>query len=136
MAVAQMRPTTGPTAYHDDMVGTRCRRGRRPLVDTAYDERRICREGDPEWPGDVPVREETIPVRRAGRVLGVVSRHTNLAAARTPSRLELTYLQSAADLAQMVAEGRFPFPGGDRPGRAGRPARRRRPAPAGRARAS
>ncbi len=29
---------------------------------------------------------------------------------RTPSRLELTYLQSASDLAQMIAAGSFPFP--------------------------
>jgi len=45
---------------------------------------------------------------RAGHVVGVVSRHTNLAAARTPSRLELTYLRTADDLARMVAQGRFP----------------------------
>jgi two-component sensor histidine kinase len=30
--------------------------------------------------------------------------------ARSPSNLELTYLQSAADLAQMLAEGTFPYP--------------------------
>jgi two-component sensor histidine kinase len=95
------------------MVGTEVPRGRRPQVDTAYDEQRICRERDPDWPGDVPVREETIPVVRAGRVVAVVSRHTNLAAARTPSRLELTYLRTADDLAVMVAQGRFPMPGGD-----------------------
>ncbi|MFZ5850285.1 MAG: sensor histidine kinase [Actinomycetota bacterium] len=111
-AGAQLRPTTGPTAYRDDLVGTVLPRGRRPLVDAAYDEGRICREGDPEWRDDVPVRVEAIPVRRADRVLAVISRHTNLLSARTPSRLELTYLECAADLARMVAEGRFPFPGG------------------------
>ena len=31
------------------------------------------REGDPEWRDDVPVRVETIPVRRAGRVIAVVA---------------------------------------------------------------
>ncbi len=51
-------------------------------------------------------------MRHDDRVIAVVARHTNLATARTPSRLELTYLASAADLARMVAEGRFPFPGG------------------------
>ena len=84
VAAAHVRPSTGPTAHHHDMVGTEVPRGRRPQVDTAYDEQRICRERDPDWPGDVPVREETIPVVRAGRVVAVVSRHTNLAAARTP----------------------------------------------------
>jgi two-component sensor histidine kinase len=41
----------------------------------------------------------------------VIERSTNLNSARTPSRLELTYLQGADDLARMVAEGTFPFPG-------------------------
>jgi two-component sensor histidine kinase len=111
VAAAQMRPTTGPTVHHDDIVGSVAARGRRPQLDTAYDEARICRERDPDWPGNVPVREETIPVVRAGRVIAVVSRHTDLAAARTPSRLELTYLRTADDLALMIAAGRFPVPG-------------------------
>ena len=108
VAGGQMRPTTGPTVYHDDVVGIEIARGRRAQIDTAYDEGRICRVSDPDWPFDVPVREETIPVRRAGPVIAVVSRHTNLAAARTPSRLELTYLRSADDLARMLADGAFP----------------------------
>jgi two-component sensor histidine kinase len=43
----------------------------------------------------------------------VIERCTNLNSARTPSRLELTYLQGADDLARMVAEGTFPFTGTD-----------------------
>jgi two-component system, sensor histidine kinase PdtaS len=113
LAAAQMRPTTGPTVHHDDIVGTLAPRGRRPQLDTAFDERRICRERDPDWPGNVPVREETIPVVRDGRVIAVVSRHTDLAAARTPSRLELTYLRTADDLALMIAAGRFPIVGAE-----------------------
>src|SRR3990170_3435105 len=113
VAAAQMRPTTGPTAHHDDVVGAEVPRGRRPQLDRAFDEQRICRERDPDWPGDVPVREETIPVVRSGRVVAVVSRHTNLAAARTPSRLELTYLRTADDLALMISQGRFPVPDAD-----------------------
>jgi two-component system, sensor histidine kinase PdtaS len=113
LAAALMRPTTGPTVHHEDIVGTLAPRGRRPQLDAAYDEARICRERDPDWPGNVPVREETIPVVRAGRVLAVVSRHTDLVAARTPSRLELTYLRTADDLAMMIAAGRFPIPGAE-----------------------
>ncbi|MFG2298757.1 sensor histidine kinase [Streptomyces sp. NPDC048603] len=111
VSVAQMRPNTGPTSYQDDMVGHLVPRGRRPLLDAALDEGRIVREGDPEWREEVPVRVESIPVRREGRVLGVIARNTNLLTVRTPSRLELTYLQSASDLAQMIAAGAFPFPG-------------------------
>jgi two-component sensor histidine kinase len=111
VSLAQMRPNTGPTSYQDDMVGHLVPRGRRPMLDVALDEGRIVREGDPEWREDVPVRVESIPVRREGRVLGVIARNTNLLTVRTPSRLELTYLQSASDLAQMIAAGTFPFPG-------------------------
>ncbi|WP_170842989.1 sensor histidine kinase [Streptomyces oceani] len=111
VSVAQMRPNTGPTSYQDDMVGHLVPRGKRPLLDAALDDGRIVREGDPEWREEVPVRVESIPVRRAGRVLGVIARNTNLLTVRTPSRLELTYLQSASDLAQMIATGSFPYPG-------------------------
>jgi two-component system, sensor histidine kinase PdtaS len=107
-AAAQMRPTTGPTAFVDDLVGAFVPRERRPLLDAAYDQGRIAREGDPEWRDDVPVRVETIPVRRSGRVLGVIARNTNLLGVRTPSRLELAYLQTATDLTKMISEGLFP----------------------------
>jgi two-component sensor histidine kinase len=109
-AGAQMRPTTGPTALLDDVVGSFVPRGRRPLLDSAWEHGRIVREGDPEWRDAVPVRVETIPVRRAGRVLGVIARNTNLLGVRTPSRLELSYLQTAADLTTMISEGEFPLP--------------------------
>nr|WP_179519486.1 PAS domain-containing sensor histidine kinase [Nocardioides perillae] len=110
-AGAQMRPTTGPTAYVDDVVGTFVPVGRRPLLDLAWGQQRTVREGDPEWRDDVPVRVEVIPVRRGDRLLGVVARNTNLHGVRTPSRLELSYLQTAADLTQMIASGHFPSPG-------------------------
>ncbi|GAA1525473.1 PAS domain-containing sensor histidine kinase [Nocardioides humi] len=104
----QMRPTTGPTAYVDDIVGTFVAAGRRVLVDAAFELGRIAREGDPEWRDDVPVRVEAIPVRRDGRVIAVISRNTNLLGVRTPSLLEINYLQAATDLSQMIAAGLFP----------------------------
>ena len=110
-AAAQMRPTTGPTAYVDDLVGAFLPRGRRPLLDSAYEHQRVAREGDPEWRDDIPVRVEAIPVRRGDRILGVIARNTNLLGVRTPSRLELSYLQTATDLTQMISNGFFPFPG-------------------------
>jgi two-component sensor histidine kinase len=110
-AGAQMRPTTGPTAHVDDIVGAFVPFGRRPLLDSAWTDGRIAREGDPEWRDDVPVRVEAIPVRRGDRMLGVVARSTNLLGIRTPSRLELSYLQTAAELASMISEGQFPYLG-------------------------
>jgi two-component sensor histidine kinase len=110
-ALGQMRPTTGPTALVDDVVGTFVPVGRRPLLDSALRDGRIAREGDPEWRDDVPVRVEAIPVRRDGRIIALVARNTNLHGVRTPSRLELSYLQTASELTQMIARGAFPYPG-------------------------
>ena len=110
-AGAQMRPTTGPTAYVEDIVGRFMATGRRPMLDEAWQHGRLVREGDPEWRDDVPVRVEAIPVRREGQVIAVVARNTNLLGVRTPSRLELSYLQTASDLTQMIAGGRFPAVG-------------------------
>ena len=124
-AGAQMRPTTGPTAYVDDVVGTFVPAGRRPMLDAAYEQGRLVREGDPEWRDHVPVRVETIPVRRAGRVIAVIARNTNLLGVRTPSRLELSYLQTAADLTQMIAARPLPGAGAAQRPRRLAPGRRR-----------
>jgi len=120
-AVAQMRPTTGPTAYVEDLVGSYLAKGRRPLIDTAFSEGVIRREGDPEWWDDVPVRVEAIPVRCGERIIGVIGRHTNLVAVRTPSRLELSYLECGGQLAKLITEGRFPHPRATDMGRRGAP---------------
>jgi len=113
VAVAQMRPTTGPTSFPYDVVGSQVAPGQRLVLDTARRERRIHRESDPDWTSGVPVRAEAIPVTRDGRAIAVIERSTNLNGARTPSRLELTYLAGADDLARMVSEGTFPYPGHD-----------------------
>jgi two-component sensor histidine kinase len=110
IALAQVRPTTGPTAFPEDRVGTVLAANEQPLLAAAVAEGRVCREGDPEWRRGVPVRHETIPVSRVGRVIAVIERSTNLESARTPSRMDLAYLKSADDLAQMIAAGLFPGP--------------------------
>ncbi len=121
LSVAHVRPTTGATAFVDDAVGMEVAAGRRPQIDRAFAEQRICRERDPDWRDDVPVREETIPVVREGRSVGVLSRHTNLSTMRTPSRLELTYVACANALALMVSEGGFPVLGSPTGPRRGAP---------------
>ena len=112
-AVAHVRPTTGHLVFVDDQVGRQADPAHTaPLLDEAADEQRILRvrqvdmpqEGEP----DQSVREEYIPVVRDGRVVAVVTRHTNLWTTRTPSRLEITYLATADALCRMVSGGEFP----------------------------
>ncbi len=115
LCVAQVRPTTGPTAYQDDHVGRRQGGPDAAPQRVAGRDGRIFREGDPEWDGAVAVRREAIPVRRYGGQVpvAVVARDTNLVATRGPSKLELAYLGAANDLCRMMAEGTFPAPGQD-----------------------
>jgi two-component system, sensor histidine kinase PdtaS len=112
LCVAQVRPTTAPTAYQDDQVGRIAGGPEVAHLAIAHGQGRIWREGDPVWYGDTPARHEAIPVRRVsqGPVLAIVGRDTNLSTARTPSHLELNYLTTADDLAQMIADGAFPPP--------------------------
>lgn len=113
VAVAQMRPYTAQTIYHHDLVGKRVQLEDRPAVRRAFSQRRIVRDGDPDWSSGVPVREEAIPVPFDGTTIAVVTREANLSMVRAPSQLELTYLQTANELSQMLADGVFPLPGED-----------------------
>jgi two-component sensor histidine kinase/PAS domain-containing protein len=112
ICVAQVRPTTGPTAYQDDHVGRIISGPEAAHLAIAHSQGRIWREGDPVWYGDTPARHEAIPVRRRDGVdvIAVIGRDTNLSTARAPSQLEMNYLNTADDLAQMVADGTFPGP--------------------------
>ncbi len=119
LCVAQARPTTAPTAHPDDVVGRRAAAIEVGQLRRAVVEGRICRDDDPRWHLEVPVRRETIPVRRPGgrqpagrgeasRTVAVLSRDTNLSSPRVPSPLEIAYLGSASDLCQMIVDGTFP----------------------------
>ncbi|GAA1241675.1 PAS domain-containing sensor histidine kinase [Pseudonocardia aurantiaca] len=108
LCVAQARPTTAPTAHPEDIVAARVTAADNPQLRRAVVEGRICREENPRWHLEVPVRRETIPVRHGRSVVAVLSRDTNLAMPRVPSPLEIAYLGSASDLCQMVADGTFP----------------------------
>jgi two-component system, sensor histidine kinase PdtaS len=111
VVATHVRPNTGPLVFFEDIVGSAAGPGRRALLDQCSNSQRIIRDAGPEWRHDMPVREEAIPVMRAGRVLAVITRHSNLATMRTPSRLELTYKSIADTIARMIAAGEFPTVG-------------------------
>ncbi len=110
VAVAQARPSTGATVHYDDVVGSTAPEGLRPQLERAMADLAIQRSREPRWFGTYAVREEAVPVLHDGRALAVVARQTNLGGVRTPSRLELNYVEAADDLVGMLSRGEFPSP--------------------------
>ncbi|GCE76304.1 sensor histidine kinase [Cellulomonas biazotea] len=108
VAVAQCRPSTGATVHYDDVVGSRAPEGQRPQLRRALEERAAQRSREPRWFGSYAVREEAVPVVRRGRAIAVIARQTNLGGARTPSRLELNYVEAADEVFGMIGRGEFP----------------------------
>ncbi len=110
VAIAQCRPSTGATVHYDDIVGSPAPEGQRPQLAAALAEVRSQRSREPRWFGAYAVREEAVPVVHEGRPIAVVARQTNLGSGRTPSRLELNYVEAADDLLAMIARGEYPAP--------------------------
>jgi two-component sensor histidine kinase len=110
VAVAQCRPSTGATVHYDDVVGSLAPEGHSSQLTAAMTEVRAQRSREPRWFGAYAVREEAVPVVHKGRAVAVVARQTNLGSGRTPSRLELNYVESADDLLAMVGRGEYPSP--------------------------
>ncbi|WP_114905416.1 sensor histidine kinase [Ornithinimicrobium murale] len=100
---AHARPTTGPNFYNDDVVGSTPEPARREVLDTVL---RTMRPLDP--PQADSVREQYVPVVRAGRSVGVLVRHTDLHSMRQQGGLEVNYLQLAQSLLRMIGQGAFP----------------------------
>ncbi len=109
-AVGHVRPNTGQMVFFEDVVGHHAVGDRACLLQRAHDEQAVIRRGGPVLDGDHAIREEAFPLTAAGRVLAVVTRHTNLAALRTPSRLELSFQGLANALVRMIAAGEWPNP--------------------------
>lgn len=106
IAVAQVRPTTAPTAVPEDVVGAFAPRGRYPELDQAAAFGRPIRhrEAASTW---VPTGVEAYPIDHQGRIVGVLARHAS-GSPRVAGRLEEIYLTSADDLLTMLVQGTFP----------------------------
>ncbi|GII99282.1 two-component sensor histidine kinase [Sediminihabitans luteus] len=109
VAVSQCRPSTGATVHYDDIVGSRAPEGQLAQLRRALSEVAPQRSREPRWFGAYAVREEAVPVVHEGRAIAVVARQTNLGSGRTPSRLELNYVEAADDLIAMISRGEFPM---------------------------
>ncbi len=109
-AAAQLRPTTGPTALFDDVVGDLIAYSPEHLVTEAFLSGQITRTSEAKLQAGLPVDTHAVPVKLGDRVIAVVEQHTSQLGVRAPSLLERSYLESAAELARMITVGSFPMP--------------------------
>jgi two-component sensor histidine kinase len=117
VAVAHSRPSSAATLFYRDFVGQQIKPEWRQQVTQAFETVQIVDTAVPDWYEETPTRVRAVPVLRrmspsGGKVtsapIAVLTRHSNLSEARTPSRQELTFNQCANDLFGMIATGDFP----------------------------
>ncbi|MCR2816125.1 sensor histidine kinase [Microbacterium jiangjiandongii] len=115
IAVAHTRPSGAATLFYRDIVGDRVRPQWRTQVRDAFNTARIVDSASPDWFEETPTRVRAVPIVRERahddvdpRVIGVLTRHTNLGETRTPSRQQITFNDCADDLFAMVASADFP----------------------------
>jgi len=122
VVIGQIRPTTGQTVYHEDLIGTFVDEVERPLVARAWRLEEIT-EGDATMllGGGERTRVQCIPVRCDGRLIGIVTREAPTIVSRRTGELERVYLEVFNRFAHMIGQGLFPFPREiDEPGEAPR----------------
>jgi two-component sensor histidine kinase len=111
-AAAQVRPTTAPTALNDDVVGDLIAYSPEHLVSEAFLSGEITETSEGKLQAGIPVHTHAIPVV-SEHTVGVIEQLTSQLGVRSPSALELSYHNSASQLAQMIRAGTFPIQGDD-----------------------
>ena len=110
-AAAQVRPTTGPTALEDDVVGDDIAYEVDSLVMEAALSHEVAQTSGNKLHAGIPVDQHAVPIVRDGRVVAVVEMHTNRMGVRAPGALEETYLDVAELIRAMLWRGEFPMAG-------------------------
>jgi two-component sensor histidine kinase/PAS domain-containing protein len=117
VAVAHARPSSSATLFYRDFVGQAIKPEWTAQVTQAFETAAIVDTATPDWYEETPTRVRAVPVlrrlspdgsRATEHPIAVITRHTNLSEARTPSRQELTFNECANDLFAMIASGDFP----------------------------
>ncbi|WP_434812358.1 sensor histidine kinase [Microbacterium sp. bgisy189] len=115
IAVAHARPSGAATLFYRDIVGDLVRPQWRTQVVGAFTDGRIVDSASPDWFEETPTRVRAVPIVRQrsngdapATPIGVLTRHTNLGEARTPSRQQITFNACADDLFGMIASADFP----------------------------
>ncbi|MDI2099460.1 sensor histidine kinase [Ruicaihuangia caeni] len=130
IAVSHARPSSSATLFYRDFVGQRIKSQWVDKVTKAFETAQIVDSDSPDWYEEMPTRVRAVPVMRrldpsgketTERPIAVITRHTNLSEARTPSRQELTFNECANDLFRMISVGDFPDLGAPKAPRRGAP---------------
>jgi two-component sensor histidine kinase len=129
VAAAHSRPSSAATLFYRDFVGQQIKAEWLQQVSDAFATGQIVDTAAPDWYEETPTRVRAVPVVRRSAPgddtgptpIAVLTRHTNLSEARTPSRQELTFNQCANDLFAMIARGDFPDLGAPSGPRSGAP---------------
>lgn len=107
--VGHVRPTTARSIYRTEMEGERFAAGRRPFFDIARTTGAILDGGLILEQASPRIRTLIVPVTHRGRIIAVLSREFSPDEQRDPGELEMNYFFTFRRLAQMIAEGTFPF---------------------------
>ncbi|MFK4790649.1 sensor histidine kinase [Microbacterium sp. ZW T5_56] len=115
VAVAHTRPGGAATLFYRDIVGDSVRPQWYAQIKESFQTATIVDSSSPEWFEEVPTRVRAVPIVRTRpvvgerrNVIGILTRHTNLGEARTPSRQQITFNECADDLFSMISTGDFP----------------------------
>lgn len=120
VAVSQARPASAPTLFYRDLIGQPVREQWEQQVAEVFERGESVRSTAPDWFDEIPAQLTTSPVystrilggqvQRSAHPIAIITRHTNLADARQPTRQQLTFRECSEDLFTMIAAGEFPDP--------------------------
>lgn len=118
VAVSQARPASAPTLFYRDLIGQNVREQWEMEVEAVYQRGLTIRSSAPDWFDEIPAQLTTSPVfstrhvdgraQRSEKPIAIITRHTNLAGTRQPTRQEVTFRECSEDLFDMIAAGEFP----------------------------
>jgi two-component sensor histidine kinase len=110
VSLGQIRPTTSQTMYRDDLIGRFLPMAERPIVEQCLSTGKILEHEIDLVATGLRAQVMAIPVRFRGRVIAAVTRESPSRGHRSFGDLELAYLGVFERLAEMIADGTFPFP--------------------------
>ena len=117
IALAHARPSSAATLFYRDITGQPAQADWLLAMDEAFESGEIVDVKHPEALDGQLSRLSAIPVRRrvsarseevSAHPIALITKHTNLADAKAPNKLQLNYLAAGNDLLHMVTEGAFP----------------------------